>query len=147
MEFLVCSRRKIETLRPPEVEHVIISVTSMRDDVAQLPTNEHCLGILRLSFADADENSRPPIGAELFSRDQALEIWQFVERHRANIERIIVHCDFGISRSPAIAAALALVLNGNGDEFLLADEYVPNELVYRLLLETAPKAQVGSSRD
>jgi predicted protein tyrosine phosphatase len=146
MEFLVCSRRNIEVLRPPEAAHVIISITSTPEDVAQLPMNEHCRGILRLSFADAHDNSAPLVGAALFSRDQAIEIWQFVELHRADIECIVVHCDFGISRSPAVAAALALVLNGNGDEFLLAEEYVPNELVYRLLLETAPAPRADPSR-
>lgn len=37
---------------------------------------------------------------------------------------------------------LAVTFNGNGDEFLLADPYVPNTLVYRLLLETAPKSRL-----
>jgi predicted protein tyrosine phosphatase len=82
--------------------------------------------------------SRKAVGSELFSLDQARQIWTFVERHQGDVQRVLVHCDMGISRSPAVAAALALVLNGNGDKFLLADQYVPNTLVYRLLLETAP---------
>jgi predicted protein tyrosine phosphatase len=139
MDFCVYSRKAIELVRPPEVPHVIISITSTPEDLARLRANDHCLGILRLSFLDADESSEPMVGGELFSLDQARQIWTFVERHQGDAQRILVHCDMGISRSPAVAAALALVLNGSGDEFLLADQYVPNSLVYRLLLETAPK--------
>jgi|SRR5580658_7258178 predicted protein tyrosine phosphatase len=138
MDFFVYSRKAIELVRPHEVPHVIISITSTRDDVAVLRANDHCRGILRLSFLDADESSEPMVGSELFSLDQARQIWTFVERHQGDVQRLLVHCDMGISRSPAVAAALALILNGNGDEFLLADQYVPNTLVYRLLLETAP---------
>jgi len=141
MELVVYSRKAIELVRPHEVSHVIISITSTREDVAVLRANDHCRGILRLSFVDADEGSEPVVGGQLFSLDQARQIWAFVERHQGDVQRILVHCDMGISRSPAVAAALALVLNGNGDEFLLSDQYVPNTLVYRLLLETAPKAR------
>jgi predicted protein tyrosine phosphatase len=141
MDFFVYSRKAIEQLRPPEVSHIIISITSRREDVAVLRANDHCLGILRLTFLDAEESSEPMLGAELFSLDQAKEIWTFVERHQEDVQRILVHCDMGISRSSAVAAALALTLNGNGDEFLLGDQYVPNTLVYRLLLETAPKSR------
>jgi predicted protein tyrosine phosphatase len=138
MDFFVYSRKAIELAPPHEVPHVIISITSTREDVAVLRTDDQCIGILRLTFLDAEESSEPMVGAELFSLDQARQIWAFVERHRGDVQRILVHCDMGISRSPAVAAALALVLNGNGDEFLLSDQYVPNALVYRLLLETAP---------
>jgi predicted protein tyrosine phosphatase len=146
MDFFVYSRKAIELVRPHEVPHVIISITSTREDVAALRANEHCRGILRLSFLDADENSEPMVGGELFSLEQARQIWSFVGRHQGEVQRILVHCDMGISRSPAVAAALALVLNGNGDEFLLADQYVPNSLVYRLLLETAPNPASSPAR-
>jgi predicted protein tyrosine phosphatase len=138
MDFFVYSRKEIERVRPHEVPHIVISITSTREDVAVLRASDHCRGILRLSFLDADERSEPVVSGELFSLDQARQIWTFVERHQRDVQLILVHCDMGISRSPAVAAALALVLNGNGDEFLLADQYVPNTLVYRLLLETAP---------
>ena len=128
----------MEAVRPHEVSHVIISITSTQEDLALLRANDHCRGILRLSFLDADEGSEPLVGGELFSLDQAMQIWNFVERHQADVQRIVVHCDAGISRSPAVAAALAYVLNGNNDEFFLG-QYMPNARVYRLLLDTAPE--------
>jgi predicted protein tyrosine phosphatase len=137
MDFFVYSRQAVERVAPHEAPHIIISITSAPDDLAQLRANDQCLGILRLSFIDADERAPPIFGGELFSRNQAIQIWSFVERHRGDVRRIVVHCDAGISRSPAVAAALARVLNGNGDEFF-SGPYLPNRLVYRLLLETAP---------
>jgi predicted protein tyrosine phosphatase len=48
-----------------------------------------------------------------------------------------VHCDAGVSRSPAVAAALARVLKGDDAEYF-AGRYRPNTRVYRMLLEHAP---------
>ena len=50
VEFFVYSRRAVEAVRPHEVPHVIISITSSSEDVARLRANEQCRGILRLSF-------------------------------------------------------------------------------------------------
>jgi predicted protein tyrosine phosphatase len=145
MDFFVYSRKAMEAVRPHEVPHVIISITSTPEDLALLRANDHCRGTLRLSFLDADEHSEPRVGGELFSLDQAVQIWNFVERHRRDIQRIVVHCDAGISRSPAVAAALAHVLNGNNEEFF-SGKYAPNARVYRLLLDTAPKSVSSSPR-
>jgi predicted protein tyrosine phosphatase len=138
MDFFVYSRKAMAAVQPHEVPHIIISITSMPEDLALLRANDHCRGTLRLSFLDADERSEPRVGGELFSLDQARQIWSFVERHRRDVQRIVVHCDAGISRSPAVAAALAHVLNGNNEEFF-SGKYMPNAFVYRLLLDTAPK--------
>jgi predicted protein tyrosine phosphatase len=56
---------------------------------------------------------------------------------RATIERIVVHCDAGASRSPAVGAALARVLNGDDAEFF-AGRYRPNMRVYRMMLNAQP---------
>ena len=57
--------------------------------------------------------------------------------HRAKVERSIVHCDAGKSRSPGVAAALARVLDGD-DASYFGGRYTPNARVYRTLLEVAP---------
>jgi len=63
----------------------------------------------------------------------------FVHRHLLDVRRIIVQCDAGLSRSPAVGAALARVLNGDDAEFF-GGRYRPNMRVYRTLLETRPAA-------
>jgi predicted protein tyrosine phosphatase len=135
MDIYVYSRSAIEAVRPHEVPHVIISITSNVGDVARLRTSGACRGILRLSFLDADVSSDQHPEADLFSQDQAARIWAFVLQHRADIERLLVHCDAGMSRSPAVAAAISKGLSGDDSAFF-GGRYRPNMRVYRMLLQT-----------
>lgn len=137
MDIFVYSRSALDAARPHEVPHVIISITSSRDDVARLRSNVMCRGVLRLAFPDAEAASSLHMDANLFSREQAEEVWGFVHQHLLEVRRIIVHCDAGLSRSPAVGAALARVLKGDDAEFF-GGRYRPNMRVYRMLLETRP---------
>jgi predicted protein tyrosine phosphatase len=137
MMIFVYSREAVEVVRPHEVPHVIISITSHTDDVARLPINEMCRGVLRLSFPDAEAPSELYAEANLFSEEHATTIWTFTQGHLSEIGRMIVHCDAGVSRSAAVAAALARVLNDDDSEFF-GGRYRPNMRVYRLLLGARP---------
>lgn len=132
MEIFVYSRGAIERLAPHDVPHVIISITTTADDVARLPSGDQCKGVLRLAFLDADA-PRSDDATGLFSTEHATAICDFVEQHRRVVRRIVVHCDAGLSRSPGVAAALAVCLGGSDEEFFR--RYRPNMLVYRRLLE------------
>ena len=103
------SRNALDAARPHEVSHIIISITSSSDDVARLRANKTCRGVLRLSFPDADVPSEQHAEDVLFSREHAMKVWTFVQQHLPEIERIIVHCDAGVSRSPAVAAAISSI--------------------------------------
>lgn len=133
MDFYVYSRNAISAAQPHDESHVIISITSGPTDVARFRIGKGCRGILRLSFPDLEIASPEIAEEQLFSADHAREIWTFVSEHQPSIERIIVHCDAGKSRSPAVAAALAKRLNGDDAEFF-GGRYTPNMRVYRLLL-------------
>jgi predicted protein tyrosine phosphatase len=137
MDIFVYSRSALDAVRPHEVPHVIISITSSPDDVARLRLNKKCRGVLRLSFPDAEAPSALYAEAILFSREHAMNVWTFVQQHLPETQRIIVHCDAGVSRSPAVAAALARVLNDDDSEFF-GGRYRPNMRVYRTLLESRP---------
>jgi predicted protein tyrosine phosphatase len=137
MDLYVYSRQALEAAAPHEVPHVVISITSSPDDVARLRTNDARVGVLRLSFPDVEVASDLHPEGALFSKDHAAQVWSFVQEHRAKIERIIVHCDAGKSRSPAVAAAIARVLDGDDAQFF-GGRYTPNMRVYRMLLEVAP---------
>ena len=130
MEILVYSRGAIERLPPHDVPHVIVSITTTSDDEAELPIDEHCKGVLRLAFLDAE--SLPADAPGQFTSQQASAICVFVQKHRLNVRRIVVHCDAGVSRSPAVAAALAVCLGKSDEEFFR--RYRPNMFVYRCLL-------------
>jgi predicted protein tyrosine phosphatase len=137
MEIFVYSRSALDAVAPHEVPHVIISITSNPDDVARLRLTNMCRGVLRLSFPDAEAPSPLYAEANLFSRKQASDVWTFTQQHLSEIQRIIVHCDAGVSRSSAVAAALARVLNDDDTEFF-GGRYRPNMRVYRILLDARP---------
>lgn len=96
--------------------------------------------ILKLSFFDADEpdgldvNNVVAANSDLMSDEDAEKIADFVERNKQNL--IIVHCDAGISRSSAVAAAI--LLHYTGDDAAIFDNeraYSPNMWVYFKVLK------------
>jgi predicted protein tyrosine phosphatase len=136
--FWVYSRYLIEATEAHDVSHVIISITTNSSDQAKLRVNELTAGVLRLSFYDFDAavhvNSDTIEGIDedmLFSDAQAKQIAEFVFDHR-DVERFIVHCDAGRSRSPGVAAAVCKIITGDDKEFF--DRYKPNMRVYRKTL-------------
>jgi predicted protein tyrosine phosphatase len=70
-----------------------------------------CLARLNLSFKDTMWGEVSPLG---FSSEQAQEVVDFVEKWLLQSERIVVHCEAGMSRSAGVAVGLA--------RYLLTDE-------------------------
>jgi len=66
------------------------------------------------------------------TEDHAAAIWDFVESHRNDVETIVVHCNAGYCRSPAVAAGLCKVLIGNDRQFFRGKD--PNMHVYRMMV-------------
>lgn len=144
--FHVYSRSDIQRLSPPfGTPHIFISISTPGDDGAKIETNEYTLGILRLWFYDFDTpfydhvQERMIEESELFNVKQAEQILEFVNKH-PTAGRIIVHCDMGWSRSPAVAAALSKIMTN--DDMIFFKRYDPNMRVYRTLINT----HFGTSR-
>lgn len=57
------------------------------------------------------------------------------------VSQIIVHCDAGYSRSPAVAAALAKALGESDNEFL-GHDYCINNHVYTTLLKQLSERKI-----
>ena len=64
---------------------------------------------------------------------QARQICRFADKHKADVGTFVVHCEQGISRSPAVAAALCKAMGGDGRDFWR--DYGPNHHVYRCVLD------------
>jgi len=138
IEFLVVGRDEIEDgllLRAP---HVVISIADPGSPQPIIRPSGLCRGILRLRFHDAEptEGFLSPPEIKQMTHQQAQAIWQFVKKHLSDIKLVVVHCEAGMSRSPAIAAAICKGLGGDDSRFF--DEFQPNMLVYGLLLEAKP---------
>ena len=80
-------------------------------------------------FEDTEEAGT----AESFTPALATEILDFAEKMWDRVDVFLIHCEVGLSRSPAIAAALCRIYyNHDGRWF---DSIFPNRLVYRLIVE------------
>ena len=90
-------------------------------------------GVLFLKFHDAEEQSNPNV--VLMTARQARRIWQFVTERLDEIGTLVVHCEQGASRSPAVAAAVCRALGRDDSRFF--QEYVPNRYVFNLVLRAA----------
>lgn len=139
-EFDIYPAREMKRIDPYR-DHIIISVNEVGADPYPINTNRNTKDVIRLHFDDLEEETlsfRMAIGrdARILTEEQADEILDFVERNSA-ISYIIVHCAAGVSRSPAIGAALSLIYNGRGEDQRFFDEFVPNRHVYRTILERA----------
>ena len=124
-------------LRAFEKPYAFISITS--DKPAKLTQNRNCKGILRLVFIDVDKNE-DQFKDYLFNNEMAKSVWKFCDE-TLPVDNLYVHCEAGISRSSATAAAIYECLSGGNPEFFFKT-YYPNRLVYRKLLETFGKTNI-----
>ena len=123
-------------------------VVSIYTPTMPRPVIPHRLGlkaVLFASFHDAEptEDFSLPPDIVLMTPRQAKAIWRFVRRHKAEVGSIVCHCEQGMSRSPAVALALAETLGGDVD--YIRDNYQPNQYVYGLM-KAAIKAENGSAQ-
>ena len=150
MNFTIVSRDDIESgllIREP---HVIISISNPGSRKPRIRETGLCKGVLRLRFDDAEpvEGFNLPGEVQIMTPKHAKAIWQFILPRVANISMVIVHCEQGMSRSPAVAAAICLGLGGlseNSTRFF--EEFQPNQYVYRLVLAEAPAGPRGGEKE
>jgi len=138
MDFIVVSREEIEHGLLVRQPHVIISISDPRSRTPRIRETGLCRGILRLRFHDAEpvENFTFPENIRIMTPKHAKAVWRFVLQHVAEISTIVVHCEQGMSRSPAVAAAICLGLGQDNSRFF--EEFQPNQHVYRLVLAESP---------
>lgn len=136
----VCSRRKAAEFTSDR-PWAAISISTYRDEFAKLNSCQR-VGLLQLAFADIDthravfsEVDEGDATQALFGVVEANQILDFVNEHWDNIDTLLVHCEAGVSRSPATAAAISKIKFGKDDVWF--KNYIPNRRVYRVLLETA----------
>jgi hypothetical protein len=94
--------------------------------------------LLQISFFDLDrmpelpETLSRPEKIVLFNDDHAKQIWGFVGSVWDRVDLLLIHCLAGVSRSPAVAAAIAKIKYD--DDSLYFNLYTPNMLVYRTMM-------------
>ena len=111
------------------IHHAVISLTDPGSDVPGLPPLESRTRWMVESFYDLDQQSIE--GYARMTPEQAKRIAAFVRKMPEPV--LLIHCEAGVSRSPAVAAAVAKFLFGDDQEWF--DRFYPNRWVYRLTLE------------
>jgi predicted protein tyrosine phosphatase len=99
-EFVVLSREQAERYEPRGKE-ICISISD--PDAAPARVSPRFAAVLRLSFNDVTERGEP--SDILFAEDNAREITGFIDSW-PDAERVMVHCNAGVSRSPGVALGL-----------------------------------------
>ena len=115
-------------MKPPRAT-ALISITDPSRPQANLAVDWGL--VLRVAFDDVDPITFPGQDAHLkeITADQVVEIAAFVARASVTCKRLVVHCRHGVSRSAAIAKAVASVAGAS-----FPDEYKEyNRFVYLVL--------------
>ena len=141
MKILIKSRKSIEKLaRNPLPENTaLISITDHGCDFADLEHKPAYL--LKLSFDDVDgdvfeHNPTADDIAEITSKyhmltdEQARQIAAFYNSVRGNAETLICQCEYGQSRSAAVAAAILEYGSHKGITIFAHEKYCPNKYVF-----------------
>ena len=133
MNFVVAGREEVEAGIPVRTAYVVISITDPGTRPANIRKAAGFRAVLRLQFHDAAPLKifRLPPEVVVMTANHARLIWRFVKRWHESAETMVVHCEQGMSRSPAVAAAICEALGGDRRRFF--KEYLPNKYIYNLL--------------
>jgi predicted protein tyrosine phosphatase len=125
---------QLVTRKADAPDTAIISITDKDSDKNCFYKAAWLKAVLELQFDDVEAGGRNCI-----TLTQAMEIACFVKRMRKNVQRIIVHCEFGQSRSAGIAAAISMYLDGHDSGVFYKRKYNPNRTCYHYVLAALRK--------
>ena len=124
----VLSRRNAEQYVDAE-PYAIISFRDPGSECPNFQTDSNRLGTLLFELADLD---RPSPSAPTFTSEDACRVHDFVEKMRPKVNRFVIHCEAGVSRSRGCALALGLMFD---DPFPHHLRGYPNLLIASHILE------------
>lgn len=109
MVIAVSDRESVERGLSMRQPYVLISIRDHDRRPVRIRRHRLCRAVLQLAFHDAERVAgfTPNRSVTYMTEADARSIWQFVREHTGSYDAIVVHCEQGMSRSPAVAAALA----------------------------------------
>lgn len=133
MNLRVADRDEIERGVLVKSSYAVISIRSGGQRRARVVRQPGLRGVLYTVFDDVEpsEMLALPEAVRIFSAEQAEEIKWFVQQH-SDVGCMVCHCEGGVSRSPAVAAAICRSMGDDDSRFFR--DYQPNRYVYDLLL-------------
>lgn len=133
MKFEVMSRANARKMSfKPDIDKcIIVSITDTESDINHFALNKNIRAVLNLKFDDVDFGDDNCITPQ-----DGVKIIDFVNKHINDVEKIVVHCEAGVSRSAGVCAALMLIVNGDDNQIFDNAKFCPNMSCYRTVLET-----------
>lgn len=124
--------KKLARLFRSDQPWAAISISTVPGEWPVLST-ENRVDLLQLSFKDIEFAGRD--GG--ITDEDARKILEFVDRNADKVDTLLIHCEMGVSRSPAVGAAVYHVLTEGGDDSEFFQRFTPNRIVYRTILDEA----------
>lgn len=93
--------REIAEQYEPRLREICISISD--PDAEPASVSGRFVAVLRLHFDDITERAVP--SDVLFAADHARAVTEFIDKW-PDAERLVVHCNMGVSRSPGLALGL-----------------------------------------
>ena len=119
------------SFKPHEEKTAIISITDVNSHSVNFRNNNknNIIAVLNVFFDDVLGNE-----VNCMNENDAERIAEFAKNVVDKVDKIIVHCEAGVSRSAGVAAALMKYFNGDDMPIFENPQYCPNMYCYRMVL-------------
>ena len=87
--------------------------------------------VLRLKFDDVERDYK---NEHCITKEDAENIVKFVNKNKNRVDKFIIHCEAGVSRSAGVGAAIMKALNGDDWDVFKNPLKCPNMKCYRTVL-------------
>lgn len=109
---------------------IIISITDVESENNKFNRNSNIIAVCPVKFDDVEIGEKNCI-----TKETAIKIIEFVNSYLNKVEKIVVHCEAGVSRSAGICAALMQIINGSDADIFDNPRFCPNMTCYRSIME------------
>ena len=118
---------------PHDFKTAIISITDTYKADVIFEKNEAngIRAVLRLKFDDVERDYK---NEHCITKEDAENIVKFVNKNKNKVDKFIVHCEAGVSRSAGVGAAIMKALNGDDWDVFKNPLKCPNMKCYRMVL-------------
>ena len=118
---------------PHDFKTAIISITATDKADVIFEKNEAngIRAVLRLKFDDVERDYK---NEHCITKEDAENIVKFVNKNKNKVDKFIVHCEAGVSRSAGVGAAIMKALNGDDWDVFKNPLKCPNMKCYRTVL-------------
>lgn len=146
MEIIITDRESVERgLSVKAGAYALISITDPDKRRIRVRTSSARRAVVELRFHDAQPTAGfpLPLSVKPMIDDDAVRIADFVVQHRDRIKALVIHCEQGMSRSPAVGAGIAQSLGLDTTPY--DRDFQPNAYVRELVIEAFEKARPESA--